>query len=117
MRLRMSPLVRFVALPLGLAVLGALVVLPNVIHVLDRGQAAVSADAPELGSIVEAGHVSFSRVEHDGVVRVATDGFRPSPGDVVTVEIDGIGSLTNPIVSPDGAALPARAEAASQTGG
>jgi 2-keto-4-pentenoate hydratase/2-oxohepta-3-ene-1,7-dioic acid hydratase in catechol pathway len=39
------------------------------------------------------------------------------PGDVVTVEIDGIGSLTNPIVSPDGAALPARAEAASQTGG
>ena len=27
----------------------------------------------------------FSRVEHDGVVRVATDGFRPSPGDVVTV--------------------------------
>jgi 2-keto-4-pentenoate hydratase/2-oxohepta-3-ene-1,7-dioic acid hydratase in catechol pathway len=39
------------------------------------------------------------------------------PGDVVTVEIDGIGSLTNPIVSPGGAALPARAEAASQTGG
>jgi 2-keto-4-pentenoate hydratase/2-oxohepta-3-ene-1,7-dioic acid hydratase in catechol pathway len=39
------------------------------------------------------------------------------PGDVVTVEIDGIGSLTNPIVSPDGAALPGRAEAASQTGG
>jgi 2-keto-4-pentenoate hydratase/2-oxohepta-3-ene-1,7-dioic acid hydratase in catechol pathway len=39
------------------------------------------------------------------------------PGDVVTVEIDGIGSLTNPIVSPDGAALPARAEAVSQTGG
>jgi acylpyruvate hydrolase len=39
------------------------------------------------------------------------------PGDVVTVEIDGIGSLTNPIVSADGAALPVRAEAASQTGG
>jgi acylpyruvate hydrolase len=39
------------------------------------------------------------------------------PGDVVTVEIDGIGSLTNPIVSPDQAALPATAEAASQTGG
>jgi 2-keto-4-pentenoate hydratase/2-oxohepta-3-ene-1,7-dioic acid hydratase in catechol pathway len=39
------------------------------------------------------------------------------PGDVVTVEIDGIGSLTNPIVSPDEAALPARAETATQTGG
>ena len=39
------------------------------------------------------------------------------PGDVVTVEIDGIGSLTNTIVSPDGAELPATAEAASQTGG
>ena len=37
------------------------------------------------GTIVEEGHVIFSRVEHDGVVRVATDGFRPSPGDVVTV--------------------------------
>jgi len=39
------------------------------------------------------------------------------PGDVVTVEIDGIGSLTNPIVSPDEATLPARAETATQTGG
>jgi 2-keto-4-pentenoate hydratase/2-oxohepta-3-ene-1,7-dioic acid hydratase in catechol pathway len=39
------------------------------------------------------------------------------PGDVVTVEIDGIGSLTNPIVSSDGAALPVEAATATNTGG
>ena len=40
-------------------------------------------DAPILGTIVEEGHVVFSRTQRDGVVRVATDGFRPQPGDCV----------------------------------
>jgi 2-keto-4-pentenoate hydratase/2-oxohepta-3-ene-1,7-dioic acid hydratase in catechol pathway len=39
------------------------------------------------------------------------------PGDVVTVEIDGIGSLTNPIVSPGAAARPAEEEAVAHSGG
>src|SRR5438105_10192957 len=39
------------------------------------------------------------------------------PGDVVTVEIDGIGSLTNPIVSPGAEAPPAAAETVAHTGG
>lgn len=47
----MNPLVRFVALPLGLALLGALIVAPNVVHVLDRGQADVAADAPDLAAL------------------------------------------------------------------
>ncbi len=55
---------------------------PELVHQSIR---VTADDAPELGTIVEEGQVIFSRVEHDGVVRVATDGFRPSPGDVVTV--------------------------------
>jgi 2-keto-4-pentenoate hydratase/2-oxohepta-3-ene-1,7-dioic acid hydratase in catechol pathway len=39
------------------------------------------------------------------------------PGDVVTVEIDGIGSLTNPIVSPGAAAAPVEEEAVAHSGG
>jgi len=39
------------------------------------------------------------------------------PGDVVTVEIDGIGSLTNPVVSPGEEALPAGETAVAHTGG
>ena len=39
------------------------------------------------------------------------------PGDVVTVEIDGIGSLTNPIVSPGAEATAAAAETVAQSGG
>jgi 2-keto-4-pentenoate hydratase/2-oxohepta-3-ene-1,7-dioic acid hydratase in catechol pathway len=39
------------------------------------------------------------------------------PGDVVTVEIDGIGSLTNPIVSPGEEALPAGREVIAKSGG
>jgi 2-keto-4-pentenoate hydratase/2-oxohepta-3-ene-1,7-dioic acid hydratase in catechol pathway len=39
------------------------------------------------------------------------------PGDVVTVEIDGIGSLMNPIVSPGEEALPAGQETVAQSGG
>jgi acylpyruvate hydrolase len=39
------------------------------------------------------------------------------PGDVVTVEIDGIGSLTNPIVSPGAESGAARQEAVAQSGG
>jgi putative transport protein len=42
-------------------------------------------DAPMLGEIVEEGQVIFSRTERDGVVRVATDGFSPRPGDCVAV--------------------------------
>ena len=55
---------------------------PALVHQSIR---VTAQDAPELGTIVEEGHVVFSRVEHDGTVKVATDGFRPSPGDVVTV--------------------------------
>ena len=50
---------------------------PELVHQSIR---VTEPDAPELGAIVEEGHVIFSRTEHDGVVRVATDGFRPSPG-------------------------------------
>jgi 2-keto-4-pentenoate hydratase/2-oxohepta-3-ene-1,7-dioic acid hydratase in catechol pathway len=39
------------------------------------------------------------------------------PGDVVTVEIDGIGSLTNPIVSPDAAAVASDRRAVAREGG
>jgi 2-keto-4-pentenoate hydratase/2-oxohepta-3-ene-1,7-dioic acid hydratase in catechol pathway len=39
------------------------------------------------------------------------------PGDVVTVEVDGIGSLTNPIVSPTADSGAARQEAVAQSGG
>jgi 2-keto-4-pentenoate hydratase/2-oxohepta-3-ene-1,7-dioic acid hydratase in catechol pathway len=39
------------------------------------------------------------------------------PGDVVTVEIDGIGSLTNPIVSPEPGPLPAEEQAVTHVGG
>lgn len=42
-------------------------------------------DLPMLGAVVEEGHVIFSRTKRDGVVRVATDGFRPVPGDLVAV--------------------------------
>ncbi|MCU0301402.1 MAG: transporter [Candidatus Nanopelagicales bacterium] len=52
-------------------------------------------DAPMLGTIVEEGHVIFSRTERDGVVRVATDAFQPQPGDCVAVigpqeAVDGV---------------------------
>lgn len=43
------------------------------------------SDLPMLGTIAEEGHVVFSRVSRDGAVRVATDGFRPQPGDLVSV--------------------------------
>ncbi len=42
-------------------------------------------DLPMLGTIAEEGHVIFSRVSHEGQVGVATDGFRPVPGDLVSV--------------------------------
>lgn len=44
-------LVRVVVLPLGLAVLGALVFAPNFVHALDAGAAALSADAPDVASL------------------------------------------------------------------
>jgi putative transport protein len=55
---------------------------PALVHQTIR---ITAQDAPMLGQIVEEGHVIFSRTERDGVVRVATDGFRPQPGDCVAV--------------------------------
>ncbi len=42
---------------------------PGLVHQSIR---VTAQDAPELGTIVEEGHVVFSRVEHDGTVKVAT---------------------------------------------
>lgn len=47
----MHPLLRFVAVLLGLSAIGALVVLPNVVHVLDHGTASISADAADPASL------------------------------------------------------------------
>ena len=55
---------------------------PELVHQVIR---VTVDDSPILGSIVEEGHVIFSRTERDGVVRIATDGFRPQPGDCVAV--------------------------------
>lgn len=44
-----------------------------------------AADLPLLGTIAEEESVLFSRVERDGLREVATDGFRPQPGDLVAV--------------------------------
>lgn len=41
-------------------------------------------EAPMLGTIVEEGGVVFSRTSRDGSVRVATEAFRPRPGDLVS---------------------------------
>lgn len=42
-------------------------------------------DGPTLGTIVDEGHVVFSRTQRDGVVRIATEEFQPRPGDLVAV--------------------------------
>lgn len=55
---------------------------PELVHQTIR---VTESGAPMLGAIAETEHVVFSRTERDGVVRVATDGFRPGPGDCVTV--------------------------------
>lgn len=55
---------------------------PELVHQTIR---VTTEDVPMLGTIVEEGHVIFSRTQRDGVVRVATEGFRPQPGDCVSV--------------------------------
>ncbi len=55
---------------------------PELVHQTIR---VTATEAPMLGELVEEGHVIFSRTERAGSVRVATDGFRPQPEDLVAV--------------------------------